>query len=264
MQRLEWQNKLRSTIYKDPITGREVTYEELVQGYIGESDKSPGGYGVLNTVNRAMDADPTQTLRNLLKKDSNGNLVLDDDGNPIIQFRHLRGKINEYSYNPMTGQIISDVWGGIPYGLNVDGSAGTFSDLLTRVKSESKALSDALGMSRLDTDLVVGRGAGWDSLERFGIREGDTVETIFAKLTKDGNTYCDSGFMSSTPELGGGYMQDYPINFIMNVNQGTSVGNFAGYNFWEREVLLDYGTKFNIDSVKQDAYGKIYIFLSQK
>ena len=54
------------------------------------------------------------------------------------------------------------------------------------------------------------------------------------------------------------------INYIMNINQGTSIGNFAGYNFGEKEVLLDYGTKFKIDSVKKDAYGKVYIFLSQK
>ncbi len=263
-KRLAWEKSLKTQYYVDPITGRNYTYEQLIHGYIGESDQIAGSYAVLNTVNRAMDVDSGTTLYNLLKKDVRGNVILDADGLATMEIRHCFGNINEYKYNPHTDEIFAINWQGNKYGLNADRSVGTFNDLLVRVKSESQAISDALGMYTLDSDLVVGRGASWDSLERFGVRKGDTAETIFAKLTRNGNTYCDSGFMSSTPELGGGFMNGNEINYIMNVNQGTSIGNFAGYNAGEKEVLLDYGTKFKIDSVKKDEYGKVYIFLSQK
>ena len=72
-----------------------------------------------------------------------------------------------------TDEIFAINWQGNKYGLNTDRSVGTFSDLLTRVKAESQALSEALGMYKLDTDLVVGRGASLDSLERYGIRRGN-------------------------------------------------------------------------------------------
>ena len=72
--------------------------------------------------------------------------------------------------------------------------------------------------------------------------------------------------MSSTPEMGAGFMSGSPVRFIMEVNDGSSTGNFSlEWNaLSEKEILINHGTEFDITSVRRDANGNVYIFLTEK
>ena len=257
-----WREALKQKTYTDPKTGKTYTYLDVVRGYISEYDTKPGGYGIVNTINRALDGDPATFLDRLLLKDADGNIVFNTDGTNTIQIRHCFGSINEYRYDPITGQIW-DVYNPNK-GLNLDGSVGTLTDLVDRVQLETSILDEALSMSPQKGNIIVGRGAQWNALERFGISPSDSAEDIYRKLTANGSTYKDAGFMSSTPEMGAGFMEGSPVKFVMEVNDGSSTGNFSYLNKGEQEILINHGTEFDVSSVRKDADGNVYIFLTEK
>ena len=263
-----WRDALSKQEYIDPKTGKKYRYLDLIVGYTEESDSSPGGYALLNTINRALDGDPATFLDRLLLKDADGNFVLDAEGNATIRIYHAYGSYGDYTYDFQTGEIKKSPnnWYCSGKGLNLDGSVGTLTDLIDRVQSETAAIENALAQSPQKGNIIVGRGAGWNALERFGISPTDSAEEIYRKLTANGSTYRDAGFMSSTPEMGAGFMSGSPVRFIMEVNDGSSTGNFSlEWNaLSEKEILINHGTEFDITSVRRDANGNVYIFLAEK
>ena len=258
----EWDAKLKSIKYVDPITGTPYvnpkngdpyTLIDLVKGYISEDDRALGSYSLLNTINRATGNNPQEILKSLLKKNADNSLYM-VNGKYVIPISHAYG-IAEYCYDPSTG---------IVEGLGIGGADIKFCDLLTRVKSETDALNYALSLYNNPESLILGRGADINCLTRFGISEFDSAEQIYRKLTSDGkNLYYENGFLSCTPECGGGFMDDKKVNFIITTKEDVTIGNFSIYNKGEKEALMGAGTKFNVSTVKKDAAGKIYIYLEQ-
>ena len=258
-ERIAWEKWLRTQEYVDGKTGRVYTYEDAVLGYIGESDTDPCGYAVVNTVNRAKGANATETLSNLIVRDSAGNPIM-ENGEYVIHIYHTGGWTTEYRLDPLTGIIHQP--GHMDRGLNLDGTAGTIDDLLDRVDSESVLLDKILNGIQFKEEIIVRRGTDLRALKKFGITGRESEEEIYKKLTASGSTYVDDGFMSTSPDMNGGFPGE--VQFVISTKKGSGYGNFSKYNEYEQETLLNFGSKFDIVAVKKDESGIINIFLKQK
>jgi hypothetical protein len=64
--------------------------------------------------------------------------------------------------------------------------------------------------------------------------------------------------------MGAGFMEGSTVKFVMEVNDGSSTGNFSYLNKGEQEILINHGTEFDVSSVRKDADGNVYIFLTEK
>ena len=253
----KWNEKLEKTTYVDPVTKRQYSYHDLIEGYISEGINIPGSYKLLNSINRALSDSKEQTIQNLIngkKQDSDGLYPIKNGNYTCVG---LYDPKTELVYYPKSDKKI---------GLNVDRSVGTIDDLITRVKSESKALINTFMKS--PKNIILKRRTGMGPLRAYGITAEDSASTIYKKLTttEDGTfvpTYFDSSFMSTTPDGDFGSYKD--VCFIMAVNKGTPLGNFAleSNSNSESELLLPPKTKFDIIGVKKDLYGKIFIYLEQ-
>ncbi|MBQ4030607.1 MAG: hypothetical protein II625_02520 [Bacilli bacterium] len=259
-----WRQRIKGAKYVDPLTGAEYTYEQLIRGYIGENADTPGCYYVLNSVNRAWGDTAAETLEHLYLRDAAGNIMTDAQGRRAIVFYGAFGSKHVYYHDLLTDELIAEEsWDAI----RVNGRNITYSELLTKVSEETKAINDAISMNPGSSSMIIGRGTGWNALEKYGITSADSAEEIAAKLTKYGSEpiYMDDGFMSSTPEMGGGFMDDSGVNLIMTTKDGSPVGNFSYYNSSEQEVLIAAGSKFRVTGVKKSASGQgVYIYLTQE
>ena len=80
----------------DPQTGKVFTYEDLINGYIGENPNAPGSYKILNSVNRAMGANPSETLNNLLVKNMDGTPYVNSNGMYSIRIDSSGGTYSSF------------------------------------------------------------------------------------------------------------------------------------------------------------------------
>ena len=250
----KWNKTLEISTYVDPVTKKTFSYKDLIKGYISEALNLPGSFKVLNLINRALDDSREKTIQNLI----NGKHP-NDEGFYELTLGHkevgLYDSQTELIYLPGSKK---------QQGLNVDGSIGTIDDLITRVKSETKALLNCFMRSK--KNMILRRGTGMGPLRAYGIKDNDSALTIYKKLTttEDGiflPTYLDSSFMSASPDLG----FSKKVIFMMAVNKETPLGNFAlESNKYEHELLVPLKTKFDIIGVKKDLYGRIYIYLKQQ
>lgn len=251
-----WRNKIENTYCE--IDGNKVPLSKIVKGYINDFDTDPGSYRILNTVNRAKGTDATQTTKNLLLKNDDGTIAFDKNGYGTIKFKGVWGLQSTYKWDPVTDEVFRPV--GIASGLNYDGSIGTMHDLLDRVDKETKLLSQALSDSKLDKPILLQRGSGMTALKKYGISKSDSAEEIYKKLTATGELFRDNGFMSTSPTspFGG------DVKYIITTKEGAEFGNFTWYNDGEQEVLLNYGSAFEVQGVKKAMNNDIYIYLKQQ
>jgi len=249
----KWKKILMKEDYIEPNTGNIYSLDDIVSGYVSETVTRPGNYAFINTVNRAMGNTPQETLNNLLLKNYDGTPIVDLNGKYTIRIYKCIGFYEDFKYNPVTNVVEK---------IGVDGKNLTFDQMLVRAQSETNALNKALSLGNKSKPMILGRGAKWNSLEKYGITKYDDAAIIYQKMTANGDVYVDNGFMSSTPELGGGFMGG-DVNYIITTKENALVGNFSEYNSLEKEVLIGSGSKFEISGVRKDDNGAIYIYLEQ-
>ena len=135
----------------------------------------------------------------------------------------------------------------------------TVDQFIIRTYDEALKLDDVVCRTTFKEDTVVYRGVDMNALSRFGISVTDSADEIMGKL---GSVYTDLGFMSCSPVSYGGFTHK-DINFVMTCKKGFPFADFSFCNFCEQEILLSYGSRFDIDGVEKIGE-KIMIYMTSR
>ena len=162
--------------------------------------------------------------------------------------------INNFS----RGFVVRD--GKTIYNSKSPGKAFTTRGIIKKNRRDYFPLYTAMNKYSLPKDVVVFRGTTIESLNKYGIEQGDSEEEIKKKLN---GHYQDGGFVSTSVVVETLRYLDENVNLIINLKAGTPCGVLSEHSVFEfeNEVLIPPNVVFNVDDVKV-IDEKIYIYLT--
>ncbi len=187
--------------------------KKIIYAYVGESVEQAGNYKAVNGLLR-------------------GTLI--DTKKKIISWRGTGGYLNTMSFAEFKSN----------YGMSV-------SDFVKLQTQAADDLNKVISRMALDERTILTRGVNWDALGDYGIKQGDSAQTIMKKLTANGGIYSDPGFMSSSP-VPTYITSSKPIQLVMDCDAGTKVADLSYFNSGETEVLFGAGQKFAVEGVTEE------------